>query len=723
VEGLEPLSDAEQRLVTAVRNGQLCDFSDGKEIRRDGMAMWGDDRVIRADVLNALLAGENDFEIQAGAPVDLRGAVVSGKGEFSRTIDELSGPAPSKGRRLPRIRMESCRFDANVYFRAANFTNIADFKGTTFNGDAWFGNGVTFARAAWFDDVTFNGTAWFGDSATFSGNVKFDRATFTDKAFFHNATFANGATFTGASFIGDALFAGATFIASAFFDDSVTFAGAAWFNSALVTEWANFAEATFTDEANFEGALARSWVFTSATFLARDPGPWIGSSVILDRAVFALRSRISITATQIDAKWIQAREGVHLLLHSKQLDLSDAEFLRPSILGGPAAVYVPPPSEPEPRAVEPVDDSANAKTIARVRMAKKKFREDVAEEFANLPPSCHVTSLARANVADVVLSNVVLNDCRFAGALGLDEVRISADCEFQYTPRFWRWGSLFTRRRMIAEEFDWREKHAARATVGRGVTPDDDDDRRADSKLVGVARRGQGFWLVKHDSLSALDIAAIYRDLRKGLEDAKNEPAAADFYYGEMEMRRLANRREGGHRCRRRERNQDAQPESYRLRVWLGRIRRIPRLIRLRRLSRRSASLTEGALLYGYWAVSGYGLRASRALLTLTAIVFLAGSLYTNSTFATVSSTPPRIAAVSPINGAVSYTSPQSPRTASFSTALEFSARESISLLQARNTPGLTTRGPGTVLDFVLRLAGPVLLAFAVLALRARTRR
>ena len=33
-------------------------------------------------------------------------------------------------------------------------------------------------------------------------------------------------------------------------------------------------------------------------------------------------------------------------------------------------------------------------------------------------------------------------------------------------------------------------------------------------------------------------IAAIYRSLRKANEDAKNEPGAADFYYGAMEMRR-----------------------------------------------------------------------------------------------------------------------------------------------------------------------------------------
>jgi hypothetical protein len=32
-------------------------------------------------------------------------------------------------------------------------------------------------------------------------------------------------------------------------------------------------------------------------------------------------------------------------------------------------------------------------------------------------------------------------------------------------------------------------------------------------------------------------LAVLYRALRKAQEDNKNEPGAADFYYGEMEMR------------------------------------------------------------------------------------------------------------------------------------------------------------------------------------------
>jgi hypothetical protein len=39
---------------------------------------------------------------------------------------------------------------------------------------------------------------------------------------------------------------------------------------------------------------------------------------------------------------------------------------------------------------------------------------------------------------------------------------------------------------------------------------------------------------------AAQEIANLYRALRKGREDSKDEPGAADLYYGEMEMRRKA---------------------------------------------------------------------------------------------------------------------------------------------------------------------------------------
>jgi len=97
--------------------------------------------------------------------------------------------------------------------------------------------------------------------------------------------------------------------------------------------------------------------------------------------------------------------------------------------------------------------------------------------------------------------------------------------------------------------------------------------------------------------------------------------------------------------------------------------------------------------------------------------------LYTMPAFATVTPPPAQILMIDPTSGTVTYTPPTEPTAPDFGTALEYSARESISLLQARSMPAIDTTGVGTLLDFLLRLAGPVLLAFAVLALRARTKR
>jgi hypothetical protein len=70
-------------------------------------------------------------------------------------------------------------------------------------------------------------------------------------------------------------------------------------------------------------------------------------------------------------------------------------------------------------------------------------------------------------------------------------------------------------------------------------------------------------------------LALLYRALRKAREDGKDEPGAADFYYGEMEMRRLDRR----------------TPWSERVILGL------------------------------YWLISGYGLRGLRALTSLAAVV------------------------------------------------------------------------------------------------------
>ncbi|MFI5582980.1 hypothetical protein ACIA8N_34230 [Streptomyces sp. NPDC051822] len=79
------------------------------------------------------------------------------------------------------------------------------------------------------------------------------------------------------------------------------------------------------------------------------------------------------------------------------------------------------------------------------------------------------------------------------------------------------------------------------------------------------------------ERVGPLQLALVYRALRKAFEDGKHEPGAADFYYGEMEMRRHAD----------------------------------------------DISRSERSLLTAYWALSGYGMRAWRALGSLAATMLV----------------------------------------------------------------------------------------------------
>ena len=170
VDDLEPLTDAERKLLEAVQTSGLCDLSQDDET----------DRTVRAAVLKAILSGEGEaWGIGAGAAINLRGAVVSG---------DLGG---FDGSRLPPIRLESCRFEDSVDFSGATFTGDAEFHRATFTGDAWF-DGATFTGAAGFHKATFTGDAGF-DEATFTGDARFDEATFTGDAGFNKATFTGDA--------------------------------------------------------------------------------------------------------------------------------------------------------------------------------------------------------------------------------------------------------------------------------------------------------------------------------------------------------------------------------------------------------------------------------------------------------------------------------------------------------------------------------------------------
>jgi uncharacterized protein YjbI with pentapeptide repeats len=443
-------------------------------------------------------------------------------------------------------------FSGDTWFSEATFTGPADFSEATFTGQAWFGQATTFTGNAWFSEARFLARAYFG-GATFSSGAHFGDAIFTGAAWFARATFAGGAVFRGATFSGAAAFGEATFTGRAEFTgvtfsddaafDQVTFSSEAWFGDATISGNATFSWVTFSGDAGFRGVLFRRWAhFYSARFdHARKLGPILAHRGLdLDDTEFTHAVQIEASTTGLCCRRARFPGGVQFQLRWARVVLDDADIPAPSILTG----------------IPQLTDRKLAEQEKRIARAWQRL---LAGDISDRP---QVLSLRRANVAGLGLSNAIMANCLFAGAHNLDEMRLEANVTFPlaHSPL----GKLsWEGRQVIAEECAWR---AARSRV-RGW---------ASLRWPGWADQPPAI-------LDPGQIAGLYRALRKGREDIKDEPGAADFYYGEMEMRRRT-RITGGSTAR-------------------GR--------------------AERGLLTAYWLVSGYGLRAWRGLAWLAAICAL----------------------------------------------------------------------------------------------------
>jgi uncharacterized protein YjbI with pentapeptide repeats len=160
-----------------------------------------------------------------------------------------------------------------------------------------------------------------------------------------------------------------------------------------------------------------------------------------------------------------------------------------------------------------------------------------------------VKSIAGARLSGVTLRQLDLTECVMASAHAITDLTISGRGQLALAPRDLK---VLGQREVIADEVDYRRSLTGRFLIDawRWTRP-------------GLAAA----------SAPPLQIADVYRALRRAREDARDEPGASDFYYGEMEMRRHAG----------------------------------PRLDRI--------------LLTAYWLVSGYGTRISRTLATYIAFV------------------------------------------------------------------------------------------------------
>jgi uncharacterized protein YjbI with pentapeptide repeats len=534
-------------------------------------------------------------ERAAEGAIDARGVRLSSE-QVTRLLDEV--PRDPERPDRPLLRRASFRgttFSGDADFRGATFSGDADFSGTTFSGDAGF-HMATFSGEADFSGTTFSGDAGF-HLATFSGDADFSRATFGGVVILFRTTFSDDANFHETTFSGGVRFLGTTF-----------------------DGYADFYGATFSAEATFLGATFQE---------VRNFGPVLASRALaLDGVVFAQSVRIVVSARRLSLARAVFRGGADVFVRWAEVSLEDADFAEPSLLAELPSTPVRRREQAFLGRDEPVADG----WVCRLDAPPVRFAP-------------RVVSARRAKLARLTVSGADLRACRFAGAHGLDGLRLER-ARFAQTPAGWqlRWRRpRWTRRQTIAEEHHWRARHGH----GRGWY---EGEVRA-SDWLGQAS----------EPPESEQIAGIYRALRKGREDNKDEPGAADFYYGEMEMRRQPTGSPGA-----RDDEVDVRPVSW----------------------------TERWVLWLYWLVSGYGLRASRALIALAVTIALAAVLLDLFGFE-----PER----GPDNG-----------------TLLFSIESSISLLRA---PEAKLTAGGEVIQIALRLAGPLFFGLALLSLRGRVKR
>ena len=363
-------------------------------------------------------------------------------------------------------------------------------------------DGARFGDRASFHNVTFGKSARF-IGATFGDNAEFQAATFGDVASFAGATFGFGSSFSDATF-GD----GAEFDAVTFGDYAVfirtSFGDEASFDSATFGHHARFDQVRFGGSVYFDDVNIGDWTRL---------GPVVAKELTLRRAIFGRSPDLVISADRVRCTQTKFSDGARLRVRWAEVSLDNTDFGRPSVLeAAPALREFTEMGEPEL-----IQDALAGTQTHRTAYPR---------------PIC----LAGCDVHNLLLVDCDLRACRFAGAHNLAALRLEGTITLPSTPQgwqgawtlppLWRWG----RRQTIAEEHYWRQLQPKRKGW-RGAPSPSPSPYVAEWHDRG--ERGE-----PSNPHGPPEIASVYRALRKGREDNKDEPGAADFYYGEMEMRR-----------------------------------------------------------------------------------------------------------------------------------------------------------------------------------------
>ncbi|MEU9646910.1 pentapeptide repeat-containing protein [Streptomyces sp. NPDC048188] len=591
-------------------------------------------RTDRVDYFDSLTAGQD---------IDHRGTTFSGQllsDLLAALTDSGAGIHPCLGNaRFEAATFESgwdfqsVRFQGEVSFESATFKGVANFSSAEFQGDAFFSYArfdvSDFGSAVFKARVEFRGTQ-FGDAAVFTAvefndSINFISSKFMSDAIFASATFKGGVMLALVNFVSDANFEESKFFADAVFMGA-EFNGSALFRQAIFGRSVAFSSSIFHGSANFSFAefeLASYLGPLACGGMLNLSGVTFGKPVIIEAAAHYVRFN--------KTRWASTAE---IRLRYATVDLTSAFFEYPVIIT---------------REMDPFTAGRSGSVLN--------------ESFfsARGDSTVRVSSLRGVDAAHLVLSNVELSRCLFVGAVHLDQLRIEGACSFDTVPKGVYWlhalPARFTQRFTLAEEHHWR-------VTGTGTVT---NWNRA---VLGARKFGPA------------QLEPVYRALRKSFEDNKNEPGAADFYYGEMEMRRH------------------------------NRVR---------------ASRAERGLLTAYWLLSGYGLRASRAFGWLAAamlitILFLMGvGLPSDSVKQEVTGTMPSRG--SKVTLEIDKENPRNPKVNRF-TGERFEKALNVTLNSVIfRTSGQDLTTSGTYIEMGSRIAEPALLALGVIAIRGRIKR
>ena len=574
-------------------------------------------------------------------------------------------------------RFDGARFAGQINFKSTHFQEVwftkAQFKTTTtlpVRFGAKFGRKANFDEAHFLSDVSFNNAEFimspsFKDT-DFSGQAGFDTEIDSPKVKFHSgadftrAKFNRGARFHRTQFNGHAIFAKSEFSGNRWFEETEFF-----LEGEAKREVGGKAETQFND-ANFKEAGKLGPLLTS-------------NLLVLDNATFDGITGITIASPQISCVRATFNEQLMFRARFAEIVLDETRFARPSVFA-----------------------------FAR----EKLFNE------CRIPPDDQlrkprILSPRQVDVSTLTLIDIDLSACLFQDAHNLDKLRIQGPRTFAESPGPWRlrigrksipvW-QRWSRRQTLAEEHHWRTEQPAKPDAQEPETPEPEtpepetpepetpepETRSSSAVPEHQSRLVRPGWhspetmtptLVTERTRQPIQrlqpdrLAVLYRSLRKAEEDAKNEPGAADFYYGEMEMRR----------------NVEGIP-------WI-----------------------EGLILRLYWLVSGYALRAWRSIATLAAVILIAAVIFAFWGF------PPPEADFRPVgindNGALVYQQRPSDLPSGIErlpAAIRFSAESASALLRG---PDRTLTPLGEWLEILLRFVGPVLLGLAVVSVRGRVRR